>query len=277
MINGKIIAVANQKGGVGKTTTTLSLGVALAKQGKRVLLIDADPQANLTTCLGFDDLAIERDTLSSLMTKKDEEKIYLEDLIVKTNEGVDLIPSDINLCMADLKLISKIDKERVLKSYIEKSNIKEDYDYILIDCMPSINIMTLNCLTCSDEVLIPIQSHYLAIRGMDLLLDTIDNVKRSLNRNLEVSGFLLTLVNKNTNISKVIRELLEENFGNIYKVFDTEIPYTVRVPESNSMGKSIYNYNKGTKIASIYEEFANEFLEREREQEIKIEKEEMER
>ena len=275
MINGKIIAVANQKGGVGKTTTTLSLGVALAKQGKRVLLIDADPQANLTTCLGVDDLAIERDTLSSLMTKKDEEKIYLEDLIVKTNEGVDLIPSDINLCMADLKLISKIDKERVLKSYIEESNIKEDYDYILIDCMPSINIMTLNCLTCSDEVLIPIQSHYLAIRGMDLLLDTIDNVKRSLNRNLEVSGFLLTLVNKNTNISKVIRELLEENFGNIYKVFDTEIPYTVRVPESNSMGKSIYNYNKGTKIASIYEEFANEFLERE--QEIKRKKEEMER
>ena len=120
-----------------------------------------------------------------------------------------------------------------------------------------------------------IQSHYLAIRGMDLLLDTIDNVKRSLNRNLEVSGFLLTLVNKNTNISKVIRELLEENFGNIYKVFDTEIPYTVRVPESNSMGKSIYNYNKGTKIASIYEEFANEFLERE--QEIKRKKEEMER
>ena len=276
MANGRIIAIANQKGGVGKTTTTLSLGVALAKRGKRILLIDADPQANLTTCLGCDDLAIEQNTLSSLMTNKNDEKeIYLEDLIVKTNEGVDLIPSDINLCMADLNLISKMDKERFLKSYIEDSNIKEDYDYIFIDCMPSINIMTLNCLTCSDEVLIPIQSHYLAIRGMDLLLDTIDNVKRSLNRNLEVSGFLLTLVNKNTNISKVIRELLEENFGSVYKVFDTEIPYTVRIPESNSMGKSIYTYNKGTKIASIYEEFANEFLERERE--IEIKKEEMER
>ena len=255
-----------KKDGVGKTTTTLNLGVALAKEGNRVLLIDADPQANLTTCLGCDNLANEQYTLSSIMTNDEElEEISIEDVIITTNEGVDLIPSDINLCAVDMKLINTFNRESVLSSYIYDSDIREDYDFILIDCMPSINIMTLNCLACADEVLIPVQSHYLAVKGMDLLFDTINNVKKNLNKNLEVSGILLTLVNKNTNISKTIRDLIEDTFGDIYNIYNTEIPFTIRVPESNSVGKSIYTYNKGKNIAPIYEEFTKEFLSRERE------------
>lgn len=258
----KVIAIANQKGGVGKTTTTFNLGVALKNQGKKVLVVDADPQGDLTTYMGYNESELKT-TLAHLM----ESVIYDSQLdtkqaILNNNEGIDLIPSDLDLSATEAMLVNAMSREVTLRTIL--NNVKKHYDYILIDCMPSLGMLTINALSCSDKVVIPVQDHFLAAKGMGHLLKTVSRVKRTINPNLEVGGILLTLVNKRTNLSKETIQDLKETYGRAIKLYDTQIPLAVKTAESTSRGKSIFKYDKNSKVATAYEDFAKEVLEDDR-------------
>ena len=263
----EVISIANQKGGVGKTTTTLSLGVALANQGKKVLLIDADPQGNLSTCLGYEDQEI---TLAHLMQAEitDNDDIDIHDAIIHSNEKVDLIPSDISLSAIEMSLNNAMSREYILKNVISK--VKNDYDYVLIDCMPSLGLIPLNCLSASNDIIIPVQSHYLAAKGMTYLFDTIRRINKTINPNLKVKGILITLVNKRTNLAKDIRKELEDTYGKYVKIYDTEIPSEIKTAEASISGKRIFEYDKNGVVAKAYYELSKEVLHDER-QEVKNE------
>lgn len=255
----KVIAIANQKGGVGKTTTTFNLGVALKNQGKRVLVVDADPQGDLTTYMGYNESELKT-TLAQLM----ESVIYDSQLdtkqaILNNAEGIDLIPSDLDLSATEAMLVNAMSREVTLRTIL--NNVKKDYDYVLIDCMPSLGMLTINALSCSDKVVIPVQDHFLAAKGMGHLVKTVSRVKRTINPNLEVGGILLTLVNKRTNLSKETIQDLKETYGRAIKLYDTQIPLAVKTAESTSRGKSIFKYDKNSKVATAYEDFAKEVLE----------------
>ena len=258
----KVIAIANQKGGVGKTTTTFNLGVALKNQGKRVLVVDADPQGDLTTYMGYNESELKT-TLAQLM----ESVIYDSQLdtkqaILNNAEGIDLIPSDLDLSATEAMLVNAMSREVTLRTIL--NNVKKDYDYVLIDCMPSLGMLTINALSCSDKVVIPVQDRFLAAKGMGHLLKTVSRVKRTINPNLEVGGILLTLVNKRTNLSKETIQDLKETYGRAIKLYDTQIPLAVKTAESTSRGKSIFKYDKNSKVATAYEDFAKEVLEDDR-------------
>ena len=258
----KVRAIANQKGGVGKTTTTFNLGVALKNQGKRVLVVDADPQGDLTTYMGYNESELKT-TLAQLM----ESVIYDSQLdtkqaILNNAEGIDLIPSDLDLSATEAMLVNAMSREVTLRTIL--NNVKKDYDYVLIDCMPSLGMLTINALSCSDKVVIPVQDHFLAAKGMGHLLKTVSRVKRTINPNLEVGGILLTLVNKRTNLSKETIQDLKETYGRAIKLYDTQIPLAVKTAESTSRGKSIFKYDKNSKVATAYEDFAKEVLEDDR-------------
>lgn len=256
----QIIAIANQKGGVGKTTTTFSLGVALAKQGKKVLLIDADPQGDLTTCLGYynqDDL---QNTIGTLMSDTIQDKeINIENAILNHKEGIDLIPSNLDLSALEMSLVNAMSREFTLKNAIQ--NVVNKYDYILIDCMPSLGMITINALACCDKVIIPVQGEYLAAKGMGHLLKTVSKVHKQINPNLKIGGVLLTLVDKRTNLSKEVRDTLYKNYGQYVKIYDTEIPKAVNTAKSSSTGKSIFEFDKNSRVADAYKSLAKEVLE----------------
>lgn len=263
----KVIAIANQKGGVGKTTTTFNLGVALKNQGKKVLVVDADPQGDLTTYMGYNESELKT-TLAQLM----ESVIYDSQLdtkqaILNNDEGIDLIPSDLDLSATEAMLVNAMSREVTLRTIL--NNVKKDYDYVLIDCMPSLGMLTINALSCSDKVVIPVQDHFLAAKGMGHLLKTVSRVKRTINPNLEVGGILLTLVNKRTNLSKETIQDLKETYGRAIKLYDTQIPLAVKTAESTSRGKSIFKYDKNSKVATAYEDFAKEVLEDDRQRQKK--------
>ncbi len=219
MSNCKVIALTNQKGGVGKTTTAVNLGVGLAKQGKRVLLIDADAQANLTMALGYsrpDDLPI---TLSTIMQNIIDDKSFdVSQGILSHSEGVDLLPSNIELSGFEVRLINAMSRERVLKTYVNE--VKKNYDYVLIDCMPSLGMITINALAAADSVVIPTQPHYLSAKGLELLLRSVSMVKRQINPKLRIDGILMTMVMPRTNISKEITATVKSAYGQKIKVFD---------------------------------------------------------
>ena len=260
MSNCKVIALTNQKGGVGKTTTAVNLGVSLVQQGKKVLLIDADAQANLTMALGYnrpDDIPI---TLSTVMQNIiDDKTLDASQGIIHHREGVDLLPSNIELSGFEVRLINAMSRERVLKTYVNE--VKKNYDYVLIDCMPSLGMITINALAAADSVIIPTQPHYLSAKGLELLLRSVSRVKRQINPKLRIDGILMTMVMSRTNISKEITATVKSAYGKKIKVFDTEIPHSIRAVEATAEGKSIFAYDKSGKVAAAYEQLGKEVAE----------------
>ena len=260
MDNGKVIAITNQKGGVGKTTTTVNLGIGLVRMGKRVLLIDADPQGSLTVCLGIRNPDVLDHTLASVM------RAVVEDLdltdrsgIIHHAEGVDLLPSNIELSGTETGLVNVMSREFVLKEYIR--TIRNDYDYILIDCMPSLGMMTINALTAADSIIIPTQPSYLSAKGLDILFGSVSRVRRTINPSLCIDGILLTMVDSRTNNARNIIASLKATVGQSIRVFDSEIPHSVRAAECSLSGGSIYAYDGNGKVAQAYERFTKEVAE----------------
>ena len=257
MSNCKVNALTNQKGGVGKTTTAVNLGVCLSKQGKKVLLVDADAQANLTMSLGYprpDDLPI---SLATIMQDIIDDKLFdVQKGILHHSEGVDLLPSNIELSGLEVRLINAISRERVLTTCINE--VKKNYDYVLIDCMPSLGMLTINALAAADSVVIPTQPHYLSAKGLELLLRSVSKVRRQINPHLRIDGILMTMVMPRTNISKEVTALVRSAYGQNIKVFDAQIPHSIRAVEATAEGKSIFAYDKGGKVAAAYEQFGKE-------------------
>ena len=255
----RVIAIANQKGGVGKTTTTSNLGIGLARQGKKVLLIDSDAQGSLTASLGIKEPDRLEITLATIMGNIiNDEEIRSDYGILSHDEGVDFIPGNIELSGLETSLINVMSRETVLRTYIELQ--RDNYDYILIDCMPSLGMITINVFTCADSILIPVQAAYLPIKGLEQLIKTIGKVKRQINQKLEIEGILLTMVDNRTNYAKDISNLLIENYGGKVHIFENSIPMSVRAAEISAEGVSIYKHDPNGKVASAYKSLTKEVL-----------------
>lgn len=255
----KIIAIANQKGGVGKTTTTGSLGIGLAKRGKRVLLIDADAQGSLTASLGFTEPDKLEVTLANVLEKViNDEEVEMGYGILKHDEGIELMPGNIELSGLEVSLVNIMSRELVLKSYVEQ--VKAGYDYILIDCMPSLGMVTINAFACADSILIPVQAAYLPIKGLEQLIKTIGKVKRQINPALEIEGILMTMVDARTNYARDIIAMLKEAYGNRVRIFENSIPLSVRAAETSAEGVSIYRHDPRGRVARAYQSLTEEII-----------------
>lgn len=254
---GKIIAIANQKGGVGKTTTTVNLAASLGVLEKKVLLIDADPQANATSGLGIDVDSVELGTYQLLEHTKTAEETIIE----TTSPNVDLIPSHIDLVAIEIELVDKDEREYMMKKAI--SALKKKYDYILIDCAPSLGLLTLNALTAADSVIIPIQCEYFALEGLGKLLNTIKSIQKIHNADLDIEGLLLTMFDSRLRLSNQVVEEVKKHFGDM--VFETIIQRNVRLSEAPSYGESIIKYDASSKGAANYLNMANEVIQKNKE------------
>ncbi|AXT55968.1 ParA family protein [Aquimarina sp. MMG015] len=249
---GKIIAIANQKGGVGKTTTSVNLAASLGVLEKKVLLIDADPQANATSGLGLDVESVEKGTYQILEHTINPKEAILE----TTSPNVDIIPAHIDLVAIEIELVDKDEREYMLKKAID--DLRSAYDYILIDCAPSLGLLTLNALTASDSVIIPIQCEYFALEGLGKLLNTIKSVQKIHNQQLDIEGLLLTMYDSRLRLSNQVVEEVQKHFNEM--VFKTIIQRNIRLSEAPSYGESIINYDASSKGASNYLSLAHEII-----------------
>ncbi len=250
----KVIAIVNQKGGVGKTTTAVNLAAFIGKKRKKVLLVDLDPQGNATSGLGIDKGELESTTYDMLVNDVAAEEVVVE----STALNVDMIPTNINLAGAEVELVSAMSREQILKNALK--DIKDNYDYVIIDCPPSLGLLTINALTACEDVIVPIQGEYYALEGLTQLIDTINIVKKKLNPDISIGGVVLTMFNMRTQLSRQVKEDVEEYFGK--KVFKTLVPRNVRLAEAPSYGMSIYDYDKNSKGSKAYEALANEVIKR---------------
>ncbi len=258
----KVTALANQKGGVGKTVSTVNLGVGLARAGEKVLLVDADPQGSLTISLGVKTPDELDTTITTLMQSVIEDRAPPNGYgIIHHKEGVDLIPANIELAGYEVGLASVLSREYVLRQALEP--LRAHYDRILIDCMPSLGMTTINALTAADSVIIPSQPSFLSTKGLSQLMGTIAKVRRQLNPGLEIDGVLLTMVDNRTNNAKAIISSLRQT-GTMLNIFETEIPFSVRAAETSMEGKSIFAHDGRGKVAAAYERLTEEVLENDR-------------
>jgi len=289
-MNTQIIAIANQKGGVGKTTTCANLGIGLAQSGKKVLLIDGDPQGSLTISLGNPQPDKLPFTLSDAMGRiLMDEPIRPGEGILHHPEGVDLMPADIQLSGMEVSLVNAMSRETILRQYLD--TLKGQYSHILIDCQPSLGMLTVNALAAANRVIIPVQAEYLPAKGLEQLLQTINRViipvqaeylpakgleqllqtinkvRRQINPKLQIDGILLTMVDSRTNFAKEISALLRETYGSKIKVFTSEIPHSVRAKEISAEGKSIYAHDPNGKVAEGYKNLTKEVLKLEKQRE----------
>ena len=259
MKNCKVIAICNQKGGVTKTTTTVNLGVGLARQGKKVLLVDADPQGDLTTSLGWPDNDSFSITLATIMENVIHDKpINPHDGILHHTEGVDLVPANMELSGMEVALVGTMSREFVLKSYLD--SVKDAYDFVLIDCMPSLGMITINALAAANSVIVPVQAQYLPAKGMTQLMKTIAKVKKQINPSLAIDGVLMTLVDTRTNLARATEDTLRQQYGSILNIYKTRIPISVKAAETSAVGQSIFVYDGGSRVAEAYAELTNEVL-----------------
>ena len=255
---GKTIAICNQKGGVGKTTTALNLGVGLAREGKRVLLVDVNPQSDLTASLGYNPDDLDNSLGRLMFLAIGDNKPDVGDTILHHQEGVDIIPSNLDLSSMETQLVNAMSREKVLSNLI--SEVKDKYDYIIIDCLPSLGMLTINALTAADSVIIPVQAQYLPAKGMTQLIKSIEMVRTHTNSRLKIDGIVMTLVDGRTNLAKDVINAIRTNYGMHLRIFDTQIPVAVKAAEAPREGKSIYAYDKSSRLAKAYEMLTKEVI-----------------
>ena len=249
---GRIIAIANQKGGVGKTTTSINLSASLAAKGKKVLVIDTDPQGNTTSGFGIEKNELENTIYELILGECSIRDCIISDII----KNVSVVPSNVNLAAAEIELIGVDKKEFILKNEVDY--VKDDYDFIIIDCPPSLNMLTINSMTTADSVLVPIQCEYYALEGLGQLTNTISSLKQNINEQLEIEGILLTMFDKRTNLSALVYDEVKKFFPE--KIFKTVIPRNVRLSEAPSFGEPILSYDKFSKGAFAYKALAKEVI-----------------